>query len=50
MFFVDDKFLFYLIENGNRDICVVDYVGKVVVVVDGFGDLWFKFRGYNILV
>lgn len=47
MLSVDDKSP--LTENGNRDICVADYAGKAVVVVDGSGDLRFKYRGHNIL-
>lgn len=45
---VDDKFLLHLTENGNRDICVADYAGKAVVVVDGSGVLRFKYRGHNL--
>lgn len=37
--------MFYFIENGNGDVCVVDCVRGVVVVVDGFGDFWFKYNG-----
>lgn len=34
-----DKSLLHLNENDNRDICVADYAGKSVVVMDGYGDL-----------
>lgn len=48
MLFVDDKSLLHLTENGNGDICVADYAGKAVVVMDGSGDLRFKNRGHNL--
>ncbi|XP_048750343.2 uncharacterized protein LOC125662206 [Ostrea edulis] len=32
-------------ENGNGDVCVADYGGKEVVVVNAFGGLRFKYRG-----
>ncbi|XP_062579083.1 tripartite motif-containing protein 2-like [Saccostrea cucullata] len=34
-----------LTENGNSDICVADYAGKAVVVVNSFGGLRFKYPG-----
>lgn len=46
---VVDESLLHLTENGKRDICVADYAGKAVVVVDGSGDLRFKYKGHNIL-
>lgn len=49
LFFVDCDNLFCLIENGNGNICVVDYSGKVVVVLNFFGVLWFKYNG-NIMI
>lgn len=49
LFFVDGDFVFCLIENGNGNICVVDYNGKVVVVLNFFGVLWFKYNG-NIMI
>ena len=33
-----------LTENGNRDICVADYAGKAVVVVNASGELRFKYQ------
>lgn len=41
LFFVGIKVVFYLIENGNGDVCVVDCVGLLVVGVGFFGELWF---------
>lgn len=37
--------MLHLIENGNRDICVADYAGKAVVVMDFSGNLRFTYRG-----
>ena len=34
-----------LTENGNGDICVSDYAGKSVVVVNASGELRFKYQG-----
>ncbi|XP_062587139.1 uncharacterized protein LOC134248760 [Saccostrea cucullata] len=34
-----------LTENGNGDICIADYVGKTVIVVDCSGELQFKYTG-----
>ena len=34
-----------LTENGNRDICVADYAGNAVVVVNVSGELRFKYQG-----
>lgn len=34
-----------LTENGNGDICVSDFAGESVVVVDASGDLRFKYLG-----
>ena len=34
-----------LTENGNGDICVADYAGKSVVVVNASGELRFKYQG-----
>lgn len=45
---VDDKSLLHLTENGKGDICVADYAGKAVVVVDESGDLRFKYRVHNL--
>ena len=36
---------FLLAENGNGDICVADYAGNAVVVVDASGKLRFKYYG-----
>lgn len=35
----------FLTENSNGDICVCDFAGKSVVVVDASGDLRFKYCG-----
>lgn len=45
LFSVYSDAVLHLTENGNGDICVADYTGKVVVVVDSTGDLRFKYRG-----
>lgn len=45
---VDDKSLLHLTENRNREICVADYAGKAVVLMDGSGDLRFKYTGHNL--
>ncbi|XP_062620680.1 E3 ubiquitin-protein ligase TRIM71-like [Saccostrea cucullata] len=39
------KTVILLTENGNGDICAADCYGKMVVVVDSFGRLRFKYTG-----
>lgn len=41
--------MFFLVGNGNGDVCVVDYVVEIVVVVDIFGELWFEYCVYFFL-
>lgn len=40
--------MLHLNDNGNRDICVADYAGKAVVVMNGSGDLRLKDGGHNL--
>lgn len=42
---VDCDFALRLTENGNENICVADYNGKVVVVLNSSGVLRFKYNG-----
>lgn len=49
LFFVGIIVVFYLIENGNGEVCVVDCVGLLVVGVDFFGELWFWYKG-NVII
>lgn len=48
-FLVNSRKVLRLSENGNGDICVVDYIGKVVFVVYVFGGLWFKYIGNKMI-
>ena len=45
LFSVEDRSMLLLTENGNGDICVADYDGENVVVVDASGILRFKYKG-----
>ncbi|XP_061165750.1 E3 ubiquitin-protein ligase TRIM45-like [Saccostrea echinata] len=45
LFSCDVSFVLFLTENGNGDICVADYGGSAVVVLDSFGGLRFKYDG-----
>ncbi|XP_061165592.1 uncharacterized protein LOC133174491 [Saccostrea echinata] len=45
LFFCEVSFMLLLTENGNGDICVADYGGSAVVVLDSFGELRFKYEG-----
>nr|XP_022304739.1 E3 ubiquitin-protein ligase TRIM71-like [Crassostrea virginica]XP_022304740.1 E3 ubiquitin-protein ligase TRIM71-like [Crassostrea virginica] len=45
LFSVGIQYGFHLSENGNGDICVADYAGKAVVVVNASGELRFKYQG-----
>ena len=45
LFSVEDRSMLLLTENGNKDICVADYGGESVVVVDASGILRFKYKG-----
>lgn len=48
LFLVGERNVFKLVDNRNGNICVFDFVGKNVVVVDVCGDLCFKYKG-NIM-
>nr|XP_022305308.1 uncharacterized protein LOC111112203 [Crassostrea virginica] len=45
LFSVGVRKVLLLTENGNGDICVADYAGKAVVVVNASGELRFKYPG-----
>lgn len=45
LFSVQHTAVLHLTENGNGDICVADFAGLAVVVVDSTGDLQFKYWG-----
>lgn len=45
LFSVGDQGVLLLTENGNGDICVSDFAGKAVVVVNSSGRLRFKYKG-----
>ena len=45
LFSIDVAAVLQLTENGNRDICVADYAGEAVVVVNASGELRFKYQG-----
>ena len=45
LFSIGDAAVLQLTEYGNRDICVTDYAGEVVVVVNASGELRFKYQG-----
>jgi hypothetical protein len=45
LFSSDSLSALHLTENGNRDICVADFGGKAVVVVNAAGGLRFTYRG-----
>nr|XP_022307539.1 uncharacterized protein LOC111113541 [Crassostrea virginica] len=45
LFSVGIHYVLLLTENGNGDICVADYIGKAVVVVNASGELRFKYQG-----
>lgn len=38
-FFIGCRKVFFVIENGNGDICVVDYDGSIVIVFNVFGGM-----------
>ncbi|XP_061165666.1 E3 ubiquitin-protein ligase Trim36-like [Saccostrea echinata] len=48
LFSIGAEIVLLLTENGNGDICVADYAGNAVVVVDSSGRLRFKYEG-NLL-
>ena len=45
LFSVGTNYALHLTEDGNGDICVADYVGEAVIVVNAFGKLRFKSKG-----
>lgn len=45
LFSVHSTAVLQLTENGNGDICVADYAGNTVVVVNSYGLLRFRYRG-----
>ena len=45
LFSVGIHYVLLLTENGNGDICVSDYAGKAVVVVNASGELQFRYQG-----
>lgn len=45
LFSVGGRYVLKLADNKNGDICVSDFAGKNVVVVDVCGDLRFKYKG-----
>lgn len=47
LYFGNDK-IKYIVVNKNKNICVVDWVVGVVVVVRYIGELWFWYIGYLI--
>lgn len=48
LFSVHSNKVLHLTENGNGDICVADYAGLAVVVVNSSGILRFRYEGSNI--
>ncbi|XP_052695450.1 uncharacterized protein LOC128173820 [Crassostrea angulata] len=48
LFSVHSRTVLHLIENGNGDICVADYAGNAVVVVNSSGILRFRYGGNKI--
>lgn len=47
LFSVKNNHALLLSENGNEDICVADYAGEAVVVVNPEGEMRFQYRGNN---
>lgn len=45
LFSVGERYVLKLADNRNGDICVSDFAGKNVAVVDVCGDLRFKYKG-----
>ncbi|XP_061165675.1 uncharacterized protein LOC133174586 [Saccostrea echinata] len=45
LFSINVSFALHLAENRNRDICIADYGGRNVVVLDALGRLRFNYRG-----
>ena len=48
LFSVGNMLVLLLTENGNGDICVADYAGKAVVVVNASGELRFNYQGKQV--
>lgn len=48
LFSVHSRLVLHLTENGNGDICIADYAGNAVVVVNSSGILRFRYGGNKI--